>query len=160
LKVSPLDIIPNVSTTSSKGVTFNNVDGYIPRASGRIWRLGGSSVNGEDTYIDATTLTTTGGATQSTSNVFGNVIFWNNSKMTCASEGITLGVILLGCNTELINPTFGLIEMDSSIVLLDGPSDSLGVPWYWWMDLARDPIESKILRIESVLVVLLTTRVF
>jgi hypothetical protein len=39
-----------------------------------------------------------------------------------------LGVILLGCNTELINPTFGLIEMDSSIVLLDGPSDSLGVP--------------------------------
>lgn len=89
--------------------------------------MGGSSVNGEDTYIDATTLTTTGGATQSTSNVFGNVIFWNNSKMTCAYEGITLGVILLGCNTKLINPTFGLIEMDSSIVLLDGLSDSLRV---------------------------------
>jgi hypothetical protein len=35
MKVSPLDIVPNVSTTSSKGVTFNSIVGCIPRIGGK-----------------------------------------------------------------------------------------------------------------------------
>ncbi len=61
MKVSPLDIVPNVSTTSSKGVTFNSIVGCIPRIGGKTWRLGGSSASGEDIYTNAIFLTATWG---------------------------------------------------------------------------------------------------